>query len=147
MLKEKRKHGYDKTIVIFEEKRLVGKELNDGRSMVFTQKVHLWNFACTADMDRTISAAELTKEKNVFQKIDQINTLIDHQQWEEANLEINSILKLYQRKNTKWQLPGNSSKYEQILYQLNKAIQEKDQIKARLTLGTIRMMARVIYTL
>lgn len=86
--------------------------------------------------------------KPLYQKSEEIISLVNQLQWEKAKEEVRVIEDLYQKDEWKFQLLGDESEYDglnQEISQLKVSIQEEDKMEAKSSLVIIQDYIRAIY--
>lgn len=87
--------------------------------------------------------------QSFFQKIDQVNSAIDKENWPKAGRETSELRKMYQKKKWKIQLVGDEGEYEgleRVLAKLTVSVQEKEKSEAKMELSDFRALLKAIYS-
>lgn len=84
------------------------------------------------------------------ENVQNIGQLVDQRNWDESNEQGQRLLKTYKSNKWKLQLMGDEGEYEQLFRNINRllaAIEEKDNLQAKLELAMIQAIVDDIYSL
>lgn len=117
----------------------------------FLQNKFWWGFlTIMLAVNGWTSDAPPEKLKPIVHKINQIVSYVDRGQWDQANMEIESLRKQYRKEKWKLQLVANSKKYGYLEQEVDKLMlvsMNKDKMETETTLVTICKILDTIYSM